>query len=313
MTFQVWEASDSMTGSLTKELGQAEVVENKMRLVAGQITSVFDLLNGIQPYCPVYIPYPGAWWIRKRLEWANLGNGYFDITATYSLMSNQGGSGGGLEGGGEGEGQYYPGSVSFDTTGQTRHITQALSQEAFPPDAADFQGAIGVSGDSVNGVDVVSPGMRYSETWVVPVYSVMDPAYIKDLYELTGTVNNSTFRCFDEGEALFIGARGQWTDDSPFATLTFEFEARANDYEWYPYQGYTEDAGTLEGWEHVWIRYEDATDANTLIKRPVAAYKSRVYKKKSWEPLGISQGGIATPKVPQNATPGQAGGPGLGG
>jgi hypothetical protein len=310
MTFVVYEVFDSMTGSITKETGDETVIENTIRFVAGQVDDLFTLVRSLDPYCPVYIDYGGKWWIRKKLSWAGIGNRYFDIEASYSVLT---GDGGDLPDPEAPEDEYHPGGVSWDTTGQTRHITQAITQTKYPDDAADFHGAINVSGESVNGVDIVTPGMRYTETWILPVETVMQDSYTQAIYKLTGTVNLNNFRSFAAGEALFLGARAQWSDDSPFVSVTYEFEARANNPTWYPWEGFG-STQNLEGWEHVWIRYEDQVSADRRVKRPIAAYVSQVYEKKAWEALGIGTAPIAAPKTPLNRRRGDSGNAvGLGG
>jgi len=304
MTRQVYEVMDSMSGSITKELGAASVWEVKRRYVVGPCLSFDDCASAMENYAPMYVAGNFGWQIRSSFSATSVGNGYFDVVATYRTLNPVGGAAD-YQGGGGGAAEYIPGSVAWDTTGNREHITQAIEQESFPDDAADFEGAINVSGDSVQGIDVVRPAMRYSETWVMALEKAMNCNYLGNIYRLTGTVNANSFRCFDPGEVLFVGARGQWQEDQPYVSVTFEFEARANDDEYYPWQGY---GGTItkEGWEHFWIRYEDGVDAQSIIKRPIAAYKSRVYRKKSWSALGIESLSIGGPRsgiLAQDAAP----------
>lgn len=281
MTVVVYEVLDSMSGSVQKEQGQAVVKEVRRRYVIGQCTSFEDCVSQIEPYAPVYCIANNSYWMRGTLAINGIGNKYFDVTATYRTLVPAD----------QGQGQppeYVPGSIGWDTTGHTEHITQSLpTQERIPQEAPDYQGAINVSGDAVQGIDVVRPAFRYSETWILPVGSVLDCDYLGNVYRLTGTVNNDPFRCFDPGEALFLGARGQWQEDQPYVAVTYEFEARPNDPNYYPWEG---AGGTFDkkGWEHIWIKYEDDVDANSLVKVPVAAYKSKVYRQESWVALGIA-------------------------
>jgi hypothetical protein len=105
---------------------------------------------------------------------------------------------------------------SFDTGGGTQHITQAQPvgsggtldfENRFPSGAANQSGAIGVDGDSVNGVDIVVPALTWTETYDVP-HQFITADYIKNLSKVTGTVNADTFRTFPAGEILFLGASG---------------------------------------------------------------------------------------------------------
>lgn len=293
---RVYELLDSMSGSVTTEQGQSEVKEVRRRYVIGQCESFDDCVEQIAPFAPRYAESAEGYWIRSSLSINGIGNKYFDITATYKTLVP--GSGGGQNeenNGGGGGRELIPGSVSWDSSGHTEHITQAYSQERVPENAPDFEGAINVSGDSVQGMDVSRPAMRYSETWIMPVRIAMGCTFINAVYTLTGTINKYQFRCFGAGECLFVGARGQWQEDQPYVTVTFEFEARANSPEYYPWEG----AGfkfAKKGWEHVWLLYEDAVDADTIIKRPVAAYKSVVFKEREWDGLLIVRSPISKPR-----------------
>jgi len=56
-------------------------------------------------------------------------------------------------------------SFSFDTEGGTQHITQSLQNIAnYPGLAANYKGAIGVTHDNVEGVDITVPIYKFSET-----------------------------------------------------------------------------------------------------------------------------------------------------
>ena len=69
-------------------------------------------------------------------------------------------------------------SYTFDTGGGTAHITQARQTIArYPGTAPNCEGAIGVSGDSVEGVDITVPVFNFTETHFLPV-AFIDAAYI---------------------------------------------------------------------------------------------------------------------------------------
>ena len=100
-------------------------------------------------------------------------------------------------------------NLQFDTGGGTQHITQSISTSgsyAAPGETApDFQGAIGVYSDSVEGVDITVPVYHFSETHYKSAGSITQ-AYKMALFELTGKVNNAAFKGFSAGEVLFLGA-----------------------------------------------------------------------------------------------------------
>lgn len=277
-----WEMLDSMSGSVTNEQEDGERREVKRRYLIGQTGGFNDTVEKIAVYAPPYVASDGygIYWMRTRLDVNGVGNRYFDCTATYQTLVPK------INPSDPSTPDYVPGGLAWDTTGHTEHMTQALSQTAYGDDGPDFENAINVSGDSVNGVDVVRPGMKYSETWILPVSVAASCAYVSSVYNLTGTVNQNQFRCFDPGECLFLGARGQWQGDQPYVVVTYEFEARPNKTLFFsPYP-----AGVVfdkEGWEYIWIRYAPDVSNNTLIQKPVTVYKARVYEKADWSALGI--------------------------
>ena len=179
-------------------------------------------------------------------------------------------------------------TFSFDTGGGTQHLTQSLATVASyaPPSetAPDFKGAIGVTADSVEGVDIVVPVYQFSETHVLPDATVTD-AYKAVLMIMTGRVNSDVFRSFAAGSVLFLGAAGAKRGDGDWE-ITFRFAVSPN-------LG-TINVGditgiTKKGWEYLWVRYEDVEDAaaQTIVKQPVAAYVERVYLELPFTTLGI--------------------------
>ncbi len=300
MSVEVWELRDSMGGTVTNDQEGAEVREVNRRYLIGRVQGFNDAVAQIEPYAPQYVNGDGAgiYWRRQRLQVKPVGNGYFDINSTYATLQPK------QQQSNEGGGNAVPGSLSFDTTGRTEHITQALAEQSFSASgsnpAVNMQKAINVSGDQVQGLDVVRPSLRYSETWILPVQTAISTAFINALYYLTGTVNSQTFRAFDPGECLFMGARGTWKGDEPYVAVTFDFEGRPNG---------TVDVGDeitgipKEGWEYLWVLYEPQASGGQLVRRPIAAYINQVYKKEAWTGLGIagSDQQIAKPVTPAEA------------
>jgi hypothetical protein len=175
---------------------------------------------------------------------------------------------------------------SFDTGGGTQHITQSLSTVgayAAPGEACpSFGGAIGVTRDSVEGVDITVPVYNWTET------HYLDDAYVSSsykasLFHLTGKVNQSSFRGFEPGEVLFLGASGSRRADEDWE-ITFRFAASPNR------RGLTVGQITgirKRGWEYLWVRYADAEDSGVLVKRPVSAYVEQVYEYGNFSQLAI--------------------------
>lgn len=306
MSVQCYEMVDSMSGSVTNESEGGEVREVKRRWVIGQCEGFDDAVASIELFAPDYVVQTGGYWVRRRLEVAGIGNKYFDCTATYQTLQLKPDQNN--EDNENNQDDPVPGSLAWDTTGNTERIYQALSEVAYPEGADHMEEAINVNGGNVEGVDVVRPGMRYTETWIVPAAVATNYDFLGDVHRLTGTVNNATFRAFEPGEALFMGARCQYQGDQPYASITFEFECRPNVDDFY-----VKALAQFEkdGWDYVWIRYQDAVNGSSLVRRPIAAYVNRVYKRESWTDLrivgaGKKVGGAKAPRVPGTPTSAQA-------
>ncbi len=210
---------------------------------------------------------------------------------------------------------------TFDTTGGTKHITQSLAtmaRYALPgEDAPDFQGAIGVSEDSVEGCDVPERKFEFTETHYFDD-TFVTAGYKKLLYLLTGRFNNADFKGLAAGECMFMGATGSKRGDEKWA-ITYRFSGAENivdqsigqDLPPYgdpysdpsgdpglslidPYDGGDFNTGVITGinalgWDYVWIRYGDFQDdtAFALVKRPIAVYVERVSRPGDFSLMGI--------------------------
>lgn len=177
-------------------------------------------------------------------------------------------------------------SFSFDTGGGTIHVTQSLATlgSYAPPGktAPSFQGAIGVSTDSVEGTDITSPIYNFSETHYLPVAYVTG-AYKATLFFLTGKVNAGGFKGFAAGEVLFLGASGSQRGEDDWE-ISFRFAASPNA------MGLT--IGPISGinkrgWDYLWVRYADAEDQHVLVKQPLAVYVEKLYEEANFGLLGI--------------------------
>jgi hypothetical protein len=177
---------------------------------------------------------------------------------------------------------------TFDTSGGTQKVTQGFSTvNSYAPaglTAPDFKGAIGVSEDKVEGVDVTVPAFAFSETHRF-LESAITPTYKRTLFLLTGRMNDATFKGFDAGECLFLGASGTARGDG-YWSINYRFAGSPNQ------TGIT--VGDITGidklgWDYLWVRYADYVDlgAFALVKRPVAAYVERVVLPGDFSDLAI--------------------------
>jgi hypothetical protein len=242
-----------------------------------------------------YFQYPGQPNVQLRAESYSvsyLGDDAWQVTVSYEKT------------GADDDSQTDPlrRSRSFDTSGGSQHITQADggkitstgttttrtgTETRFPSNAPSMSSAIGVDGDSVNGVDIVVPALSWTETYDVPS-GYVTAAYIKRVAALTGTTNDATFRTFAAGEVLFLGCSGNqdWDadrGDGPWS-LSYKFVASQN------ITGQT--IGTItniakKGHEYLWVRYENHVSGSDLLKRPKYVYVNTVYKEGAFSGLGI--------------------------
>ena len=213
--------------------------------------------------------------IQLEPEWvdANSGDGQWTVTVRYGLWPQPK----------QGESVY-----AFDTTGGTQHITQSIQTVArYAPTgktAPNFKGAIGVTHDNVEGVDITVPSCTFSETHYLPATTVT-LAYRVTLFRMTGKVNNAAFKGCAAGECLFLGATGTKRGSDDWE-ITYRFCVSPNR------ENITIGDITgisKKGWEYMWVRYEDVADglAYTIVKRPVAVYIEKVYEEADFSVLGI--------------------------
>ncbi|MCI0364949.1 MAG: hypothetical protein L0219_13810 [Phycisphaerales bacterium] len=179
-------------------------------------------------------------------------------------------------------------SFAFETGGGTQHITHSKSTVGiFAPSgivAPNFQGAIGVTDNGVDGVDITVPVYHFSETHFIAA-SAVTAGYKATLFFLTGKVNNGNFKGFASGECLFLGASGAKRGNEDWE-ISFRFAGSPNvtGLAVGPITGIAK-----KGWEYLWVRYSEVEDtsAKVLVKRPVAAYVERVYDLGNFAGLGI--------------------------
>lgn len=184
-------------------------------------------------------------------------------------------------------------SRSFDTSGGTKHITQAREEVSYGTSPPAMNKAIGVDGQSVAGVDIVVPQLQWSENYDVPDKFITSE-YIKKVAERTGTVNDAGFRSFAAGEVLFIGCSGshEWDEEKGSGpwNLAFKFIANPNAGSGQTYPAETIGAITgveKKGHEYMWIYYDSDVTGGTLLKQPKFVYVNEVYRKTSFADLGI--------------------------
>lgn len=185
---------------------------------------------------------------------------------------------------------YTPGSItipetgtssfSFDTGGGNQHITKSL--ETIFADASGiatvpvFDGAIGVTANGIEGVDITVPVFQFKETHYIAA-SLVTTGYKKALATLTGRTNAGVFQDFAIGEVLFLGASGTYRASQDDWEITYNFAQSDN----------RDDlvVGDIidipkKGWEYLWVRYKDEVGAGgeAMVKTVDTIHVERVYE-----------------------------------
>ena len=176
-------------------------------------------------------------------------------------------------------------SIQFDTGGGSTHISASLDTPgkyyAAGVTAYDTQGAIGITKDAVEGVDIKSPVFSFTITRNID-NADMTAAYLLDLFNLTGRTNDATYQFYVQGltftfgprELLFEGATAgtKNTDDQWQLTYKFSASPSVTGLAVGPITGIDK-----AGWEYLWVHFTEDTDAGRLIKKPVAVFVEQVY------------------------------------
>lgn len=175
-----------------------------------------------------------------------------------------------------------------------KHLTHALKIVDKTNHLPDDGGAINRDHDgTIHGVDVVSPQLTFSETHYF-TYKSFTIRYIKTLYELQGTVNDSAFRGFEKGEVRFdtFTASRKGSKRSDLYEVTFNFTVIPN-------QPAMEQHGlsipAKEGHDYLWLHTLRKTDADTdslrfssgLTSDVDGYYIGRVYPRANFARLKI--------------------------
>jgi hypothetical protein len=188
--------------------------------------------------------------------------------------------------------------LSFDTSGQTVHVTQSLSTvsttAASGAVSALYNGAIGFNGTDASGCDIVVPQFNFTVV-KTKLLGDVNTAYIGSLYALTGKVNsaewsvtvNGATLTFAAGEALFLGASGTVRRGAGDWQFQYRFAASPNIA-----SGGLPAIGAItfpakKGWEYVWVRYVPDSSGSNMILKPLHAVVEKVYQEGNFALLAL--------------------------
>lgn len=168
----------------------------------------------------------GVWAQEIEIEIEEDGKGGTQLLASITYAPNQG-EGNQDEATGE--------NWEWDMVAQTRHINavkEAADQLTWRSDIGgaglttgeNYTTAIGVNGDTVEGVDVYRPrGALRVTKWYDD--TVVDATFRQNLYDLQNTVNNAAWFDWGPREVLFLGSRivNNYNTERTQVTLNFLF------------------------------------------------------------------------------------------
>ena len=195
---------------------------------------------------------------------------------------------------------------SFASGGGTKRITRSLETIGrFPtsntaPDAIeapDFKGAVGVSSNGVDGVDIIdSDSFNWTETHYL-TNEVVTWEYRRLLATMRGKVNNEEFRGFAAGEVLLVDFEGSKRGSDDWQ-ITFKFSRSANVEETTigDIDVYFTDGPAKKGWEYLWVWYQPTTQQASVngstvdvavAPNPSAVYVEKVYEEADFSALEI--------------------------
>ena len=271
-------------GSGSTSLDNSDPTSEKIYSVVGTSSDTL-VTNKIKETSPV--SYRGL--RRSSIEAKPVDHEVWEVVVTYTLN----------------EQMRYVTDVSWTTTGATQKIFRSKATESvfdfgYNPwqSAPDFQGAINVTQDAVEGVDVTIPVLSFTETHKYDPSDVTDDL-IAGFMQKTGTVNALKFRGFNPGEVLFLGVSGQ--TDPDVVGLSFEFSVSRN-FTWI----HNEVAHTIQGWNYLWYFFMPQVDLSTGIgfQVPMAGYEERVYDYVNFGTFVPDRVGIPTNPLPASDGPG---------
>lgn len=254
---------------------------------------VFDAETDIQVHTEADAKFSGAFYevgdytlMVETYEISCVAKGVFDVVVTYVKT-----------GADSDTGEPLGRTRSFDTTGATSKQTFAIdnNETRYGTKAPDMQGAINADGETVQGVDVIIPALQWTETYDVPS-TFVTAAYIKTVAQMTGCVNQGSFRSFAAGEVLFAGATGsqEWDTekgDGPWR-LTYKFIASPNAGAGGTYPALSIGPVTgveKKGHEYLWVRYKKVKKEDIIVNEPEHVYVNKVYREVSFSALGLGQ------------------------
>lgn len=251
------------------------------RYMAARTENADDIFAAVLTAAPASVVTPYGRLVRQLPDLDHQGGGIWYASVPYELPEGADAD----RPGGESDSPDMGSEWSFETTGGTTHILLARHRRSVTKLAGvtrTFAGlSIGTQQDRVEGCDITTPRLTYSQTVTFPS---LPRSYLLTLRELTGTINRNVFHGFDRGELLFLGASGQHRAEGKWA-VTFNWTAEKT------YRNLAIAAGLVielkRGWDYFWVAYRPAVEDGEPYQQAYAAIVDEVYPEGDFEDLGI--------------------------
>lgn len=168
-------------------------------------------------------------------------------------------------------------TFSFDTTGGTLNLKCARQHIATYESSGvvagnHHKGAIGVTKDGVEGVEVVTPVLKLNYSFKHPAGQINE-TQARVIAGLTGSVNGDVWHGFQPGELLFLGGTGSDGTDAE-AEVGYQFAASQN-------QSALSfgDINSIakKGFEAYWVEFKNAVAEGNAARQPWRVHIERVY------------------------------------
>jgi hypothetical protein len=185
-------------------------------------------------------------------------------------------------------------TISFDISGQTVRVTQALTHRgdyaADGKNARTFKGAINVTKDGIQGTEIIVPYATLTINYTLAKATITD-AYFRTLGDLVGCQNDAPFKGFAAGELLLTRVSGNVNSNGDF-DISFGFAISRNKI------NLVVDSADgpitipeKRGWDFLWTFSEQRTqtvgDMTYTSLVPVSAHLEQVYWDNDMTLLGI--------------------------
>ena len=177
-------------------------------------------------------------------------------------------------------------SYSFEAGISSVNVKQSYGTTIYGTGAPDFDSNVlyDPKEDRYLGSDVKIPTFGFAETHYQPDLLV-DTTYINTIYGMVGKYNNTSFRGFDAGEVLFLGAAGA-KRRADLWEITYRFEGSPN----LASISIGDITGIAKlGWQYLWALYGEGSGSGpTFVAPPVeGVYVEDLYQSGNMALLAI--------------------------